>query len=70
MQTTLFRIIWLFFKEEVIENNPRIKAIYGTGKYRVDNIINANEVIKDFEVNVQKKKKFALDINIFAETGD
>jgi hypothetical protein len=27
-----FRIIWLFFKEEVIGKQPRIKAIYGTGK--------------------------------------
>jgi hypothetical protein len=49
-----FRIIWLFFKEEVIGKQPRIKAIYGTGKYRVDHIINqSNEVIKDFEVNVE-----------------
>jgi precorrin isomerase len=48
---------------------PRIKAIYGTGKYRVDHIINqSNEVIKDFEVNVQKKKEIRFDINIFAET--
>jgi hypothetical protein len=53
-----------------LENNPRIKAIYGTEKYRVDHIINqSNEVIKDFEVNVQKKE-IRFDINIFAETGD
>jgi hypothetical protein len=60
-----FRIIWLFFQRRSDWKNNRIKAIYGTGKYRVHIINQTNEVIKDFEVNVQsKKKKFALDINI------
>jgi hypothetical protein len=67
-----FRIIWLFFQRRSDwKTTLELKLFTEQEKYRVDNIINqANEVIKDFEVNVQKKKKFALDINIFAETGD
>jgi hypothetical protein len=44
------------------KNNLELKLFTEQEKYRVDNIINqSNEVIKDFEVNVQsKKKKFAL----------
>jgi ArsR family metal-binding transcriptional regulator len=49
--------------EEVIEKQPRIKAIYGTGKISVDNIIN-KEIIKDFEVNIQKKKKILLSTSL------
>jgi hypothetical protein len=33
-------------------------------KYRVDIYQQANEVIKDFEVNVQNKKEIRFDINI------
>jgi hypothetical protein len=34
MQTTLFLELFGYsFKEEVIGKQPRIKAIYGTGKY-------------------------------------
>jgi hypothetical protein len=56
---------WLFFQRRSDWKTTRIKAIYGTGKYRVDHIINqSNEVIKDFEVNVQSKKEIRFDINI------
>jgi ArsR family metal-binding transcriptional regulator len=57
MQTTLLELFGYSSKEEVIGKTTRIKAIYGTGKISVDNIINqANEVIKDFEVNYKKKE--------------
>jgi hypothetical protein len=53
----------------VIGKTTRIKAIYGTGKISGWYYQQTNEVIKDFEVNVQKKKEIRF-INIFAETGD
>jgi hypothetical protein len=47
MQTTLFRIIWLFFQKKDWENNPELKLFTEQEKYQVDHIINqSNEVIK------------------------
>jgi hypothetical protein len=44
------------FKEEVIGKQPKLKLFTEQEKYRVDILSTSNEVIKDFEVNVQKKK--------------
>jgi PAS domain S-box-containing protein len=58
-------------KEEVIgKTTVELKLFTEQGKYRVDNIINkANEVIKDFEVNIQKKE-IRFGYQHLAETGD
>jgi PAS domain S-box-containing protein len=51
------------FKEEVI-GKTELKLFTEQEKYRVDIYQQANEVIKDFEVNVQNKKEIRFDINI------
>jgi glycerol kinase len=70
MQTTLLELFGYSFKEEVIGKTTRIKAIYGTGKYRLT-ILSTKQMKSSRTLKLTtKKKRFALDINIFAETGD